>query len=133
MPLYIRKSVSVGPFRFNLSKSGLGVSIGVKGFRLGAGPRGADKRFKANPEIPVVLYEQIHFQSATGSTSSSRCQGLERARPWKSPFALWHRSSVRPRPPDNGRSPPSLVRLRPWPGWRRAAPCSGGWRENGAA
>jgi len=40
MPLYIRKSVSVGPFRFNLSKSGLGVSIGVKGFRLGAGPRG---------------------------------------------------------------------------------------------
>lgn len=27
---------------------------------------GADRRFKANPEIPVVLYEQIHFQSATG-------------------------------------------------------------------
>lgn len=36
----IRKSVSVGPLRFNLSKSGIGVSAGVRGFRLGTGPRG---------------------------------------------------------------------------------------------
>jgi hypothetical protein len=40
MGFYIRKSVSAGPFRFNLSRSGLGVSVGVKGFRLGSGPRG---------------------------------------------------------------------------------------------
>jgi hypothetical protein len=40
MGFYIRKSVSVGPFRFNLSGSGLGLSVGVKGFRLGTGPRG---------------------------------------------------------------------------------------------
>jgi len=40
MPFYIRKSVSVGPFRFNLSKSGVGVSAGVRGLRVGAGPRG---------------------------------------------------------------------------------------------
>ncbi|WP_279474582.1 DUF4236 domain-containing protein [Aeromonas veronii] len=40
MGLYLRKSVSVGPFRFNLSKSGVGVSAGVKGLRIGAGPRG---------------------------------------------------------------------------------------------
>jgi len=40
MPFYIRKSVSVGPFRFNLSKGGIGLSTGVKGFRLGSGPRG---------------------------------------------------------------------------------------------
>jgi hypothetical protein len=37
---YIRKSVSAGPFRFNLSRSGVGVSVGVKGFRVGSGPRG---------------------------------------------------------------------------------------------
>jgi hypothetical protein len=37
---YLRKSVSVGPFRFNLSKSGLGLSTGIKGFRVGTGPRG---------------------------------------------------------------------------------------------
>ena len=40
MPFYIRKSVSVGPFRFNLSKSGIGLSAGVKGFRVGTGSRG---------------------------------------------------------------------------------------------
>jgi len=34
------KSVSVGPFRFNLSKSGIGVSAGIKGLRIGTGPRG---------------------------------------------------------------------------------------------
>ncbi len=40
MGFYIRKSISVGPFRFNLSKSGVGVSAGVKGLRFGTGPRG---------------------------------------------------------------------------------------------
>jgi hypothetical protein len=40
MGFYIRKSVSLGPLRFNLSKSGIGVSAGVRGFRFGSGPRG---------------------------------------------------------------------------------------------
>lgn len=30
----------VGPIRFNISKSGLGASVGVKGLRIGTGPRG---------------------------------------------------------------------------------------------
>jgi hypothetical protein len=40
MPFYLRQSIRIGPFRFNLSKSGVGVSAGVKGFRVGTGPRG---------------------------------------------------------------------------------------------
>lgn len=40
MGFYLRKSISVGPFRFTASKSGINVSAGVKGFRLGSGPRG---------------------------------------------------------------------------------------------
>lgn len=40
MGLYFRKSVSVGPFRFNLSGSGVGMSVGIPGFRVGSGPRG---------------------------------------------------------------------------------------------
>lgn len=40
MGFYIRKSIKVGPLRFNLSKSGVGVSAGVKGFRVSMGPRG---------------------------------------------------------------------------------------------
>lgn len=40
MGFYLRKSVKVGPIRFNFSKSGIGTSVGVKGFRVGSGPRG---------------------------------------------------------------------------------------------
>ncbi|MEH3141160.1 MAG: DUF4236 domain-containing protein [Mycobacterium kyogaense] len=40
MGFYLRKTVKAGPFRFNLSNSGLGVSAGVPGFRVGTGPRG---------------------------------------------------------------------------------------------
>jgi Protein of unknown function (DUF4236) len=40
MGLYLRKSVRVGPFRFNLSGSGIGVSCGIPGLRIGTGPRG---------------------------------------------------------------------------------------------
>lgn len=40
MRFYIRKAIRVGPFRFNLSKTGVGISAGVTGLRFGAGPRG---------------------------------------------------------------------------------------------
>ncbi len=40
MGLYLRKAFRAGPIRFNLSKSGIGLSGGVKGARLGLGPRG---------------------------------------------------------------------------------------------
>ena len=39
MGLYFRQSIKVGPFRFNLSKSGFGMSAGVRGLRVGTGPR----------------------------------------------------------------------------------------------
>jgi len=35
MGFYLRKSLRVGPLRFNLSKSGIGLSAGIKGFRIG--------------------------------------------------------------------------------------------------
>jgi hypothetical protein len=40
MPFYIRKALTRGPIRLNLSKSGLGASFGVKGLRIGVGPKG---------------------------------------------------------------------------------------------
>lgn len=40
MGFYIRKSVRVGPLRFNLSTNGIGVSTGIPGVRVGTGPRG---------------------------------------------------------------------------------------------
>ena len=40
MGFYIRKSKRLGPFRLNISKSGLGISVGMKGARLSTGPKG---------------------------------------------------------------------------------------------
>ncbi len=40
MGFYVRKAFSFGPIRLNLSRSGLGASFGVKGARIGVGPRG---------------------------------------------------------------------------------------------
>ena len=40
MAFYLKKSLQFGPLRFNLSKSGVGISAGIRGFRIGTGPRG---------------------------------------------------------------------------------------------
>ena len=40
MGFFYRKSVNFGPFRVNLSKSGVGYSVGGKGFRVGKSARG---------------------------------------------------------------------------------------------
>jgi DNA polymerase-3 subunit epsilon len=40
MSFYIRKSIKFGPIRFNISKSGIGISSGVPGARISTGPRG---------------------------------------------------------------------------------------------
>jgi Protein of unknown function (DUF4236) len=37
---YLRTSLRAGPFRLNLSRSGIGISAGIPGFRIGTGPRG---------------------------------------------------------------------------------------------
>lgn len=79
MPFYLRKSVRFGPIRFNLSKSGIGVSGGIKGARIGSGPRGnyvhmgrhgvyyrkslggKSRRLK-NQEKPRVEQEEVHME-----------------------------------------------------------------------
>jgi uncharacterized tellurite resistance protein B-like protein len=55
---YVRKSLKAGPFRFNLSKSGLGVSAGVPGFRVGSGPRGNYVRLGAGG---------VYYQASLGA------------------------------------------------------------------
>lgn len=40
MGFFFRKSLRFGPVRFNFSKSGIGVSAGIKGARVSTGPRG---------------------------------------------------------------------------------------------
>src|SRR5208282_5210365 len=40
MGFYLRKGFNFGPLRLNLSRSGLGASVGVTGARIGVGPKG---------------------------------------------------------------------------------------------
>lgn len=40
MGFYLKKAINLGPLRLNFSKSGLGISVGVKGFRISSGPNG---------------------------------------------------------------------------------------------
>lgn len=40
MGFYLKKGFNIGPIRINLSKSGVGVSVGGKGLRFGCGPKG---------------------------------------------------------------------------------------------
>jgi hypothetical protein len=59
MGWYFRKSVGFGPFRVNLSKSGIGASVGVRGARIGLGPRGHYVRLGRGG-----LYYQQYFHPA---------------------------------------------------------------------
>lgn len=60
MGWYLRKSVKFGPLRMNLSKSGIGYSFGVKGARIGTGPRG--------PYIAGGRYGLYYRQSLKGAS-----------------------------------------------------------------
>src|SRR4051794_21635675 len=74
MGLSFRKSFRAGPVRFNLSKSGIGVSTGVRGMRIGTGPRGA---YIAGGAKGVYFRQGLGMASArssSGSTTTIRAQ-----------------------------------------------------------
>lgn len=67
MGFYLRKSFRMGPVRFNLSKSGLGASIGVKGARIGITSTGRAYVHAGRGGLYVREY-----QGGAGSRSSTR-------------------------------------------------------------
>src|SRR5262245_15722596 len=69
MGLFLRKSFSAGPVRFNISKSGLGMSTGVKGLRIGTGPRGA---YIAGGRGAVRFRQSLTGSASRSSASRSK-------------------------------------------------------------
>lgn len=65
MGWYLRKSFGFGPFRVNLSKSGLGYSFGVPGARIGANSRGTYIRMGRGG----VYYQKYLQTNSTTETS----------------------------------------------------------------
>lgn len=62
MGLTYRKFVNLGPFRVNLSKSGLGFSVGGRGLRVGTTPQGRKYCLAPSQRVsPVGLF----FKQAT--------------------------------------------------------------------
>jgi hypothetical protein len=60
MGLFYRKSVNLGPFRVNIGKSGLGYSVGGRGFRGGKSSRGRKYCLARSQRVSPVwlLFEQ---------------------------------------------------------------------------
>jgi hypothetical protein len=65
MGFYYRKSVSLGPFRVNLSKSGVGYSVGGRGFRTGVSSGG--RRYSAFSIPGTGVGYRASNQSGSGS------------------------------------------------------------------
>ncbi|MFB7143132.1 DUF4236 domain-containing protein [Agrobacterium deltaense] len=83
MPFYIRKSVSAGPFRFNFSKGGVGVSVGIKGLRIGTGPR---------EHYIHAGRGGLYYRATLGNAGRSRSSGVAPCKP--SPDATFDNSDV---------------------------------------
>jgi len=78
MSFYIRKSIKFGPIRFNISKSGIGISSGVPGARISTGPRGTYinmgrngiyYRKKIDESVPINTsrLQQSYYEKTTTS------------------------------------------------------------------
>ena len=90
MGWYLKKSFGFGPLRLNLSKSGFGASVGVKGLRVSTGPKGRQLNagreglyYRASlnspPDPPVSDTEAIDSDlETTNDLSSKEKNGLMR-------------------------------------------------------
>jgi len=70
MSFYIRKSITLGGLRFNFSKSGIGASVGAKGFRFGVGPRGNYVHMGRNGVYYRTALSKKDSQSSTNSNET---------------------------------------------------------------
>ena len=122
MGLAFRKSISAGPLRFNLSRSGIGMSSGVKGLRgrnrttrgLRArrrrrwAPLPADPRIEARPTRPAGVTAAWFGVAAAGERTGRRDAADEqpRRRRRRGPRS-GHAERHRPPHPGSGRSCPN--------------------------
>ena len=63
MGLRFRKSINLGPLRINLSKSGVGFSLGVKGFRVGRSAKGKNTATVSLPGTGLSYVQDLDGDS----------------------------------------------------------------------
>ena len=63
MGLRFRKSISIGPLRINLSKSGVGFSFGFKGFRVSRSAKGKNTATVSLPGTGLSYVQDLDKDS----------------------------------------------------------------------
>lgn len=63
MGLRFRKSFNFGPLRINVSKSGVGFSLGVKGFRIGRSAKGKNTATVSLPGTGLSYVQDLDAES----------------------------------------------------------------------
>ena len=63
MGLRFRKSINIGPLRINFSKSGVGFSLGVKGFRIGRSAKGKTSATVSLPGTGISYVQNLDGKS----------------------------------------------------------------------
>lgn len=63
MGLRFRKSINIGPLRINFSKSGIGFSLGVKGFRVSRSAKGKNTATVSLPGTGVSYVQNLDKES----------------------------------------------------------------------
>ena len=63
MGLRFRKSINLGPLRINLSKSGVGFSLGVKGFRVSRSAKGKNTATVSLPGTGLSYVQNLDGDS----------------------------------------------------------------------
>jgi hypothetical protein len=65
----IRRSVTFGPLRVNLSNSGIGYSVGTRGFRLGKDAKG--RKYRAMSIPGTGIYRRDYLSTPKHSNSAA--------------------------------------------------------------
>ena len=63
MGLRFRKSINIGPLRINFSKSGIGFSLGVKGFRVSRSAKGKNTATVSLPGTGLSYVQDLDKDS----------------------------------------------------------------------
>jgi hypothetical protein len=83
-----RKSIKIGPLRLNLSKSGLGASIGVRGFRVGQDAKGQSYTAASIPGTGIYERKYSSQTNATGGDVVPASSSAAAKRNSGAPFVL---------------------------------------------
>ena len=89
MGLFYRKSINLGPFRVNLSGSGIGYSLGGRGFRVSKSSRGRNYTAFSIPGTGVG-----YRSSSKGSGKGCGCLILIAAIPSSLALSHWILTSL---------------------------------------